>query len=188
MPLDSTQFFVAGSGNLYFAPVGTAAPTDVTTAPGAGWIDAGYTEEDGVGVNVSYDTDAKSSWQALDPTNYVRTGRASEVSATIKQWNRNNLPLALGGGVFTETSLGSAIWKYEAPTGAVIDYRALLVHVTDGTKIGRLIFPKVMVTDIDDIQFGKGEEATMGLTFGVIATGAAAAWTWLGNVALFPAT
>jgi len=188
MPLDSSQLFVAGSGALYVAPVGTTAPTDVTTAWAAAWKDVGYLEEDGASFGVSYDTSTKNSWQSLDPTNYVRTGRASTLKATLKQWNQVNFPIAFGGGTMTETSLGSGIYKYDAPTGASIDYRAVGLQVTDGTKIGRLVIPKVMVTEMDDVAFQRGEEATMGITFGVVATGTAAAFTFLGNLALFPLT
>jgi len=188
MALDSSQFFVAGSGDVYHAAVGSTAPTDVTTNWAAAWKHSGYQQEDGASFGVTYDTDPKKSWQSLDPTNYVRTGRASTFKHTIKQWNQVNFPVIHGGGSMSETSLGSGVYKYDAPTGSTIDYRALGMHVTDGTKIGRLIIPKAMLTDVSEVQFQKGEESVWELTWGIIATGTAAAFTWLGNLALFPLT
>jgi hypothetical protein len=188
MALDSTQCFVAGTGDVYVAAVGSTAPTDVTTAWAAAWKHTGYQEEDGATFGISYDTDPKKSWQSLDPTNYVRTGRASTFKTTMKQWNQVNFPIPFGGGSMSETSLGSGVYKYDAPTGSTIDYRAVGLHVTDGTKIGRLIIPKALLTDVSEVQFAKGEEAVFELTWGVIATGTAAAFTFLGNLALFPLT
>jgi hypothetical protein len=188
MALDSTQCFIAGTGNVYIAAVGSTAPVDVTTAWAAAWKQVGYTEDDGATFSASYDTDPKTSWQSLDPTNYARTGRTSSVKFTMKQWNQVNFPVVWGGGAIAETGLGTGVYKYDAPSGSTIDYRAIGVEVTDGTKIGRLIIPKALLTDASEVQFGKGEEAVMELTFGVIATGVAAAWTFLGNLALFPVT
>jgi hypothetical protein len=188
MAQDSTQCFIAGTGDVYIAAVGSTAPTDVTTAWAAAWKQVGFTEDDGASFSAEYTTDPKTSWQALDPTNYARTARKSSVKFTMKQWNQVNFPVVWGGGAMAETSLGSGVYKYDAPAGTTIDYRAIGVQVTDGTKIGRLIIPKALLTSSSETKFGKGEEATWELEFGVIATGVAAAWTFLGNLALFPLT
>lgn len=48
----------AVSGKAYYAPIGTAAPTDAVTAWGAGWLDVGWVMSD-KGIVESYDDSTK---------------------------------------------------------------------------------------------------------------------------------
>lgn len=181
MARDSSQFFVGGVTDVYVAPVGTAMPADETTSLNAAFVNLGFTTDDGVGFNVSYDTATRNSSQALDPTLRIRTGRDTTVTVGLQQFNQTTLPLALGGGTVTVSTTHTS---YSAPDPEDIDYRALITHSVYGGKVLRICIPKVMVTETGDISFAKEEESVLDLTFGAIASSAAAPWTLLGNTDL----
>lgn len=184
MARDSSQFFVGGVTDVYVAPVGTAMPADESTSLNAAFKNLGFTTDDGVGFNVSYETASRMSSQALDPTLRIRTGRDTTVTCGLQQWNQDTIPLALGGGT---VSVATTHATYNAPDASVIDYRALILHSVNGDKVGRILIPKVMVTETGEISFSKDQESVLDITFGTIASSAAAPWTILGDTDLLPA-
>lgn len=182
---DPTQFLVGGVTDVHVAPLGTAMPADESVALNAAFIHLGLTVDDGVGFSVAYETETRTSSQLLDPTLRVRTGRDTTVTAGFQQFNEDTVPLAFGGGEVVETAADSGTFKYDAPDGDVIDYRAAVLHVVNGGKVGRICIPKLMVTETDEATFQKSQEVVLALTFGVIATGVAKPWYILGNADFF---
>jgi hypothetical protein len=57
MAQDAEEIRVAANGHVYVVAVGTAAPTDVTTAWGSGWADLGLVDDDHVTLSDGRETE-----------------------------------------------------------------------------------------------------------------------------------
>lgn len=171
MPNNSDEIVVGANGTVRVAPVGTTQPTNPTSSPVAAWIDLGYVNEDGATFTDSKDIEDINSWQSFYPTRKVVTGKEATISFALQQWNENSVPLAFGGGSVTNPSVG--VWRYAPPDPSVIDYRALMLDWTDGSKHYRLIFPKGLVTEAVETQLVRTDSAELPITFAAVpATGA----------------
>ena len=94
-----------GPGLLYYAPLGTALPTDHTTALNAAFLEIGYTDE---GSELSFEVSSEpvEVAESLDPVLYRTTGRNGGVTFAMAENTARNLTLAFNGG--TVTAYGAA--------------------------------------------------------------------------------
>jgi hypothetical protein len=177
MALDSDQIVVAGTGEVYVAPVGSTAPSGATALSGAwdaAWIGLGYTTEDGVRFSDTPDITDVNAWQSPYPVRRLVGTRANEFSFTCLQWNATTFALAFGGGTWTEPSGG--IFRYAPPAGGVIDERAMAVEWEDGSYTYRLIVPKGSMTGGVEFGLTRTEAAQLPITFATTPTGVGDAW------------
>jgi hypothetical protein len=98
-------------GKLRIAALGTAEPTTVNSAWGAGWIPLGYTDE-GSAFNYGISTDNVEVAEELDVLARVTTGRDASVEFALAEVTKRNLNIAFNGGIV----LGDgAAWSFEPP-------------------------------------------------------------------------
>lgn len=173
MALDADQILVPGSGRVMVAPVGTTAPTDVSTAWAAGWKDLGYTTDDGVVLRPNLAVTDINAWQSFEPVRRVVTSRGLTVAFTLLQMTREALQIAFNGGTFTGTD---PITYTPGEAGNIFE-RALGVEATDGTKTVRLVVPRVDISDVGDIPFTKTGAANIPLTLAMLGTSGGAPFT-----------
>jgi hypothetical protein len=103
-----------GPGYLYFAPLGTTEPVDLTTpwaSVSASWVTVGYTE-DGSELQYNPSTSPVDVAEELDHIQVVTTGRDSTVAFAMSQITNTNMKLAFNGGVITA---GTGIVTFEPP-------------------------------------------------------------------------
>lgn len=132
-----------GPGRLYVAPVGTAEPSNGSTALPSAWTPIGYTE-DGSAFQTELTREAVEVAEELDPIKYVATRRTNQIVFQMAETSRKRLVLALGGGVVT-TEDGT----YFEPPDPGTDVAVMIVWdsnedptVVDGDGIGnrRMLF------------------------------------------------
>lgn len=168
MALDADEIVVGSNGRIYVAPVGTAIPTDIATAWGAGWIDLGYANEDGVTISKSRTMEQVPAWQSFFPLRRMVTAEDFTVSFNLLQWGNDSVILAFGGGTITATAGPPAHYLYTPPDPGTLDERAVGVEWQDGTKIYRLTMAKAMVTETVETQMQKAGAAELPITLGVM--------------------
>lgn len=108
-------------GWLFFAPLGTAIPTNTVTASKftdawTTWLPLGATTE---GSTLGYETTVEpmSVAEIFDPIKYSTTGRSGSIAFSLADWKLTNLKLALNGGVITTTgTAGTIMNSYALPT------------------------------------------------------------------------
>ncbi|MEU7096054.1 phage tail protein [Kitasatospora aureofaciens] len=161
----TNQIRVAGTGHLYIAPVGTAAPTDVTTAWSASWQDLGFTDESGVVLGKKDSWDQITLWQATVPARMVPKSRQFTAKFTMQQINAVTLPLWAGGGA-VQTN-GASGYLYTIAETLTSYERALGIEWTDnnGTITNRIIIPRGQVSDTTDINLSRAKAADLGITY-----------------------
>lgn len=174
MPQSSNAVVIAGSGAVHVAPVGTALPTDSTTALNSAFIDLGYINDDGATFRDEKTKEPITSWQTFYAIKYVVTDASAELEFVLQQWDKNTVPLAFGGGTVTAPTAGN--FRYEPPDPEDIDERALVLSWNYDSAVFRLVVPKVMVTSGVESQLTKAQAAELPITVGVVGTDGAKPW------------
>lgn len=161
---DSGETIVAGSGQVYVAPVGTALPATAAAAPNAAFEGLGYHTEEGVSVNQSVEIAEFRAWQSKYVIRRIRDTEDFMITFVLLQWNESTLPFAMGGGDIV--SDGGSGYRYNPP-GAEddVDDRALICDVIDGSRRGRFVVPRGSVTEAVEASFTRTEMATLPITF-----------------------
>lgn len=163
MALDSSQVRVAPFGHVYVAPVGTVAPVDVTAAFAAGWKELGYLDEDGVGITPSTDVTDIMAWQSLLAVKTSLTGLDLTLEFNLIQVNQNTTALYFFGQAWV---VAAGLATMTMSSNPALDERALAVEWTDDANFtNRLIVPRGLVTDRQQLTLKRSEAVAMGVTF-----------------------
>lgn len=180
MTLKSSEVRVAGTGELFLAPVGTALPTAASTALDAAFKGYGYTTEDGVTLSKSLDQEGIPAWQSSTPVRQIITGQELNIETTFLQSNEDILKLWLGSGDFATDAGTPAGWRADLSIDPVGQNFALVLEWMDATITSRLVVPKVTVTETGDVSLARTSATAFPVTFGALApdTGTVLA-TWL---------
>ncbi|WP_309055177.1 phage tail protein [Streptomyces sp.] len=178
---NSAEIRVAGTGKLYVAKVGTAAPafgTGDSAADWSGWTDLGFTTGDGVTFAKKDKLEAIDSWQSVSPVHYIYSARDLSLKFSMLQFNEDTLPFFMGGGkVEADPAASADTFKYEISERPFADVRALGLEFTDvkaGGTTGvtyRFIIPRGQVTASDDIKLARKAASTLGITFSAMSNG-----------------
>jgi len=93
-----------GPGRLYYAPLGTAEPTNCSTALPSAWIAVGYTE-DGTSFSTTITSEAIEVAEETDPIGFEQTKRTSTLTIAMAETTKKRLALAMGtGAAITDTA------------------------------------------------------------------------------------
>jgi hypothetical protein len=130
MSLETSEVRAGITGELYAAPVGTALPTDTSTALNAAFKGLGYFSEDGVTETFEKDTEDITAWQnegtyTINPG--ATSGRLSWVLEVIDGAEIKRIVLEEG----EITELGETSYA----TGEAIGYAMTLEAYTDPVVI-----------------------------------------------------
>lgn len=181
MAKDPNEIVVGSNGEIYVAPLGTTAPTNVDSVLNGAFVELGYASEDGVTLNRSQTITDIRVWQSRYPARRIVEDEVLSASFALRQWNRGTVELALGGQV---ASLGSGKFKVTPlPVDDSIDTRILVIDWHDGDdKDYRLVIPRCVVTETGDIQIARTGAADLPVTLSVLAEeGGGDAWTLFTN-------
>jgi hypothetical protein len=184
MTLKSSEVRVAGTGELFLGPVGTAMPADTSAAPDVAFKGFGYTTEDGVVLSKSVEREGIPAWQSTTPVRYITTGMEFTIQTTLLQTNEETVKLWLGSADFAGTAPNV---KADMPIDPLTQQFALLLEWKDGSIITRLCVIKAELTETGDVTLARAAQG-FPVTFGAIApdTGTALA-TWMTNDTAFAA-
>lgn len=103
-----------GAGRLYYAPTGTAEPTNASSALPSAWQPVGYTE-DGTAIDTEITSEAIEVAEELDPIAFEQTRRITRVTLQMAEMTKKRLALALGAGA-AETDNATAFEFPDAGT------------------------------------------------------------------------
>lgn len=125
---------------VYTAPVGTAAPTDTSTALNASFLSLGLLSEDGVTRTLNMDrTELKSMGGSL--VRVKRTGQSVQFTFTALE-NIDEVFVRANPGSTSLTTTGITTRTYKAQTTVAL---AAVIHCTEGATISRFWIPNAEV-------------------------------------------
>lgn len=164
---DAGEVIVAGSGQVWFAPVGTTLPAvgdDPTAALNAAFVPAGYLTEDGPTLSVGSEVTDFMAWQSRTAIRREKQTQDIQFSFVLQQWNSENISLAFGGGTVTDE--GGGLWSYQFPEADdALDERSLVVDTVDGDNNFRFVIARGNVTEAVESQFTRTATAQLPITF-----------------------
>lgn len=170
MPLSGTEVRVGVNGDVYVAAGGTTPPANITAA-WTGFTSVGYLSEDGVKVARSMSTEQIKAWQSISTIRYLITDVGEVASFVMLQFNKTTLPFYMGGG--TVVAQGGGSYKLSVSSAPTIDERVLGIEWVDGGIKSRLIIPRGMVTETEEMTVGRSDAVRLGVSFAAMtpATG-----------------
>ena len=170
-PVLNSENLLLGTANgpgLYLSPVGTAPPTDTTTAWDPAWVSLGYASEDGPTVSSSTSSNDIRGWQSLGVLRSVITERTVTVQFQLLEWNALNL--GLYWDVDAPVIAADGTFKFDVRSDQAGQKHQLGVDIKDGANEARLIFPVVQLNAAGDMQFQRGALAVLDVTFSALET------------------
>ncbi len=144
MTLESSETRAFTTGHVYYAPLGTAYPADITTSfsHAAGWFEAGHLSDAGPQFSFGKARNPVTSWQSFPrPVRNLKGAAVESVKFDLLQWNRNSIQLAFGGGTWSTDTTGA--YRFTPPDDEDVDYRALGIELVDGDYTYRFLAQKV---------------------------------------------
>jgi hypothetical protein len=164
MAVDASKIRVAGQGALWYAPTGTALPTDSTTALNAAFINLGYAQ-DGFEVDNSIKTKEIEGWQSAEVIKLVTTGVSRKVSFESLEMNKATVGLAWGGATITAGTGGA--YTLVIPNAQLTKEFILVADWSDGTISQRIVIPRAALTALPKQKIGRQD--TISFSFEVQA-------------------
>jgi hypothetical protein len=164
---------IAGQGgtpNLaWFAPTGTTAPTDATTALPVAWLTAGYCAESGLTITAATATTDIAAYGVSTPVRTLVTSETRTGSLTFLETNlvtqaiyrRLPLPGQSGGPSVTPATGAVTLTEGQARTA---NYSAVFT-ASDGVNVIRKYVPNLQITDRGDETISQAAAITYPVTF-----------------------
>lgn len=161
---------------LLAAPTATA-PTTLTgsdstlAAKPTGYNDLGWTTDDGATMSRSVDKNDITGWQGLAPIRSDVTSDVETIAVTFHETNAYVINTYFGvnlSALVPDAASGEVSWAKPSTPDPV--YARMLILSRDTISNQEFLFarsyPRVSVTDWDDLQFGKNDDGIVyGMTF-----------------------
>jgi len=175
---NATWVVVGSNGSVWAAPVGTAAPTNATTALNAAFVEMGFVSEEGATFTEGKDITDINAWQSFFPIRKMVTGRTVEVSFALREFNRRAVEFALGG---TVTGTAPGPYSYNPPAPEAVVTKAFVLNWADGSKNYRLYIPQGLVTEAVETTLSRTAAADLPVTFSALDPGSGSIYTLFTN-------
>ncbi len=140
---------VAGTGAIWKAPLGTALPTDSTTAWGTGFVNMGLAT-DGFTRTPTLKTQKISAWQTLFGVRSFATERGEKFTWESIESNTATVSLAWGGATMTPGTAG--IYTLDIPDGQLADF-IIGVDWSDGVTSSRFVIPHATLVTLPVVKY-----------------------------------
>lgn len=147
---DDVLIGTANGPGIWMAPVGTAAPTDATSALSAPWSTLGYLSEDGVTLSQSTNSEDIYPWQGRSPVRTMITERNLAMEFSMFEFNEQNLQLYFGMEQATAGDANS--WSLNVVSNAPAQIYSFCIDVADLDVKVRYYIPRGSLSDAGDLE------------------------------------
>lgn len=142
-------------GSIYSAPIGTALPTDATTALNAAFKCLGYVSDDGVQNSDDRKTNDIKSWGG-DIVNSVQTEKTDTFKYTLIEALNVDVLKEIYGGSNVTGDLDTGITVKSNSTE--LDEHVIVIEmVLRNNVLKRIVLPSAKVTDVGEIKYKDGD-------------------------------
>ncbi|MFI5808975.1 hypothetical protein [Streptomyces sp. NPDC051561] len=145
--------------DMYAAPVGTTAPTDIVTPIAATWKAVGLLSEDGASESRDQDSNDHYAWGGV----LVRTTKSKHKRQIKITCLEDNLVVfgLVNPGSTAATAAGVTTRTVKVPTS---DPRAFVMELVDGGVTKRRVIPKGEVEEVGEVTLSDSELQAFELT------------------------
>ena len=145
---------VAITGEVYFAPLGSTAPTNSTTALNVAFKGLGYLSEDGITEKWDDSVDTIVAWQSATTVRSATTKSTLSLGFTMIESNGYVLQNFHRGSTMTESPAGNFVLNVKPITA---DPKMWVLHVIDGTKLIRILVGNGEITERGEVVYKNGQ-------------------------------
>lgn len=141
-------------GAVFVAPIGTAVPTDASTALADAFLNIGFISEDGVTNSIETETEEIKAWGGdivLEP----QTSRKETFSYTMIETNEVSMKQAFGEENVTVGEDGSITILHNGKEKS--EYVYVIEVLMTGNRVKRQVIPRGKVTEIGEIVYVDNE-------------------------------
>lgn len=181
MTNDATKVGVAVTGSIYRAPLGTAGPTDQTTALNVAFVALGYIGEGGVthAMPASGEVTNIKAWQNGATVRTVRGAPDDPVTYSFVALETNKTVVeSWAGATVTQTATEGS---YVINTTTARTHYAWIIDVVDSSELERTHIPDGVVAEVGDKVYANGEpigyEITLQADYSSTISGNAKVWS-----------
>jgi len=158
----------AVGGALYRAPIGTALPTNATTALGDAFTPLGYMSEDGLTNDNTMESEDLKAWGG-DPVLNLQTSKTDTFTGTLIEALNPDVLKTVYGEDNVSGTLATGITVY-ATADEATDYVYVCDMIMRGGALKRIILPNAKVTAIGTITYS--DKAAVGYNLTLTAASA----------------
>lgn len=147
------------TGGVSIAPIGTAIPTDATTALVAAFKSAGYIGEDGLTESADRSIEKVKAWGG-DVVKVLQTDFSTTYKFTfLETLNADVLKTVYGDQNVTTTAATASKGTLQAVkvNADVLPARVFVFEVKDGLAKIRIVVPNGQITEVGEITYSDGE-------------------------------
>lgn len=153
MTVSAPNVRVAITGEVYYAPTGTALPTDSTTALAATYQGLGYLSDDGVTEAWDDSVDVIVAWQSATTVRSATTSSTGTLGFTMIESKGRVLQTFYRGSTMAESPVGNFKLEVKPITA---DPKVWVLHVIDGTKLIRMVVGNGEITERGEVAYKNG--------------------------------
>ena len=155
------------TGAVFIAPVGTALPTDATTALATDFAEIGYISDDGVKNSTDIDSDSIKAWGGTKVLELQNSKDDSFEMTMIEAMNANVLKAVYGSSNVTGTSAASGI-SVKVGSSEPEAFSWVIDIAYRNNVLKRIVIPCARISKLGDITYSDsdavGYDATLALT------------------------
>lgn len=147
------------AGGVYRAPLGTALPTDETTALDAAFVSAGYIGEDGLTETQDRSTTKVRAWGG-DTVKVLQTEFSLTYQFTFIESVKGSVLEAVYGAdnvTTTAATSGSGAKHAVVVTADQLPHESYVFEVKDGDARIRIVIPDGQITEVGEIVYSDGD-------------------------------
>ena len=142
-------------GAIYSAPLGTALPTDATTALNVAFKNLGFISEDGMTNANSPSSESTKAWGGQVVLSTQTEKEDTFQSTLIEVLNIDVLKEVYGADNVTGTLSGGIVIKANAKE--LVERSIVVDMVLKGGVLKRIVLPSAKVSEIGDISYGDSD-------------------------------
>lgn len=174
MPKTTDDIRIGANSTISVSPVGTSLPATIADPLPAGWVDLGYTDENGFKVTDTKTVTPIPVAQLFYAARRIISARDFTLDFALRQFDGETVKLGFGGGAITEDGAGE--FRYVPPSPEFIDERGMCAEFLDGDFTYRFIVPRGLVTNNVTSEFTRTKAADLPITFSVIGQDSVDPW------------
>lgn len=151
------------SGGVYWAPIGTALPTDASTALSDAFLNVGFVSDGGVTLSSSTESSSQKAWGGTEVANSVT---AYEETTSFEMIEKSVNALKLAFGATNVTASGETVSAVRHTIDAFTTEAVLVVEtLVNATEIRRTVVPRAKLIERGDVTFKDDELVKYPVTF-----------------------
>jgi hypothetical protein len=147
------------TGGAFHGPIGTALPTNSSTALNAAFKGLGYVGEEGVTFNPARSTDKKRAWGG-DIVKVLQTEYSETWTCTLIEYRNPEVQKAVFGTsnvTVTPATVSTGTLMAVKHSGDILPRESYVFEMMEGAASDRVVLPNAQITEVGEVTYSDEE-------------------------------